>query len=537
MKSTFWKFLVLFISILCFSQCAKKGTPSGGPKDTIPPIILKSNPENYNTQFTGDEIRIYFDENIKLKDLQQNLIISPPLKYQPVITPLTSSKVLKIKILDTLKENTTYAFNFGTSITDNNEGNEFEYFKYVFSTGDYIDSLTVKGTINDVLLPFPDKKTTVMLYEISEMFKDSIIFSEKPTYITTTKVKDASFELTNLKDGTYLLLALQEETSNYTFQPKKDKIAFLENYITVPADTSYNLTLFKEIPDYKMTRPSHISKNKIDFGFEGTIDSLTITPITNLPEDFTSQILRDKQKDTLHYWFKPAINIEEQDTLRFLASRKGQLDTLVVKMRDLFADSLEIGKLSGNIITPKDSIKIGANTPLLSVNAEKIKVMDKDSVTYEAAVFLDKVKNEASLIFPKKDDNSYRITVLPEAIQDFFSTTNDTLKFAVKTNPISDYGTLRFSLQNIKEFPVLVELVNDTFKVVSSEYLTENKDVYFDYLTPNKYYLRIVYDTNKNKQWDTGSFLMKIQPEKVVYYPKQIEVRSNWDVNEVFILE
>ncbi len=537
MKSTFWKFLVVFISILCFSQCAKKGTPTGGPKDTIPPIILKSNPENYNTLFTGDEIRIYFDENIKLKDLQQNLIISPPLKYQPIITPLTSSKVLKIKILDTLKENTTYAFNFGTSITDNNEGNEFEYFKYVFSTGDYIDSLTVKGTVNDALLPAPDKKTTVMLYEVSETFKDSIIFSEKPTYITTTKEKESDFELTNLKDGTYLLVALQEETSNYTFQPKKDKIAFLENYITVPIDTSYNLTLFKEIPDYTMTRPSHISKNKIDFGFEGIIDSLTISPISNVPEDFTSQIIRDTQKDTLHYWFKPAINVEEQDTLRFLASRKGQLDTLVVKMRDLFADSLQIAKLSANIITPKDSVKIGANTPLLSINPEKFEIMDKDSVTYDASVFLDKVKNEASLVFPKKDDNSYRITVLPEAFQDFFGIANDTLKFAVKTNPLSDYGTLRFSLQNIKEFPILVELVDDKFKVIASEYLEEIKDVYFDYLTPNKYYLRIIYDSNANKQWDTGNYLKKLQPEKIVYYPKEVEVRSNWDVNEVFILE
>ena len=206
-------------------------------------------------------------------------------------------------------------------------------------------------------------------------------------------------------------------------------------------------------------------------------------------------------------------------------------------MRDLFADSLQIGKLSANIITPKDSVKIEANTPLLSVNAEKFEVMDKDSVTYNAAVFLDKIKNEASLIFQKKDDNSYRITVLPEAFQDFFGKTNDTLKFAVKTNPLSDYGTLKFSLQNIKEFPVLVELVDDKFKLVASEYLVENKEVYFDYLAPNKYYLRIIYDSNQNKQWDTGNFLLKIQPEKIVYYPKQVEVRSNWDVNEIFIVE
>ena len=537
MKSTIRNFLIVFTCIFCFSQCAKKGTPSGGPKDTIPPIILKSNPENFTTLFSGNEIRIYFDENIKLKELQQNLIISPPLKYQPVITPLTSSKVLKIKILDTLKENTTYVFNFGRSITDNNEGNEFDYYKYVFSTGSFIDSLTLNGTIEDALLPSLDKKTAVMLYEVSETFTDSIIFSEKPTYITTTKEKDPSFELTNLKEGTYLLIALQEETSNYTFQPKKDKIAYVENYITLPSNSSYVLKLFKEIPGYKMSRPSHVSKNKIDFGYEGMIDSLSILPITEVPVDFTSLIIKDSKKDTLHYWFKPAIDVEVKDTLHFLASRKGQMDTLIVKMRDLFADSLQIAKLSPNFITPKDSIKIGATTPIVSFNPNRVQVFDRDSTAISVTVFLDEKKNEANILFPKKDDDSYRIIVLPEAIQDFFGNTNDTLQFSARTKVLSDYGTLNFSIQNSKEFPILVELVDEKFIVVASDYLTENKEVYFDYLEPAKYYLRIIYDTNKNKQWDSGNFLKKIQPEKVVYYPKQIEVRSNWDVNEIFIVE
>ena len=117
MNSMLRNFLIVFVALLLFSNCAKKGAPSGGPKDSIPPIIIRSNPENYSINFNGDEIRIYFDEYIKLKDLQQNLIISPPLEYQPIITPLSTSKVLKIKILDTLKPNTTYSFNFKKRLT------------------------------------------------------------------------------------------------------------------------------------------------------------------------------------------------------------------------------------------------------------------------------------------------------------------------------------------------------------------------------------------------------------------------------------
>src|SRR5690606_23040147 len=118
---------------LSFVDCAKKGTPTGGERDTIPPTIVRSNPENYSINFTGDEIEIRFDEYIKLKDIGNELIISPPMEYTPIITPLSTSKTLKIKILDTLKPNTTYSFNFGNSIVDNNEENKYEYFKYVFS--------------------------------------------------------------------------------------------------------------------------------------------------------------------------------------------------------------------------------------------------------------------------------------------------------------------------------------------------------------------------------------------------------------------
>ncbi|NND62876.1 MAG: Ig-like domain-containing protein, partial [Flavobacteriaceae bacterium] len=314
MNTTFRNFLLVFSAVLLFSNCAKKGMPDGGPKDSIPPVIVKSNPENFTTQFTGDEIRIYFDEYIKLKDLQQNLIISPPLKYQPLITPLSTSKVLKIKILDTLKENTTYSINFGKSIVDNNEENEFEYFKYIFSTGTYIDSLNLKGNIKHSLLRKPVEATTIMLYEFDDTFNDSIVFTEKPTYIATTRDSTNTFELTNLKEGKYRLIALNESTNNYTFEPEKDEIGFVAETISIPTDSGYTMKIFKEIPDYKITRPNHISKHKIIFGYEGRIDSLEIDPISNLPEDWETWRFKETGKDTINYLFKPEIDIEVTDT-------------------------------------------------------------------------------------------------------------------------------------------------------------------------------------------------------------------------------
>ena len=172
-------FATLFIISQTFTNCAKRGNPSGGNRDSIPPVIIKINPENYHTNFNEKEIKIYFDEYIKLKEINKELVVSPPLKYQAEITPLTTGKFIKIKVKDTLKKNTTYSFNFGKSIVDNNEENTLEYFKYVVSTGNYIDSLKLKGAVQDALLLNTEETTTVMLYEINELFNDSIIFNRK----------------------------------------------------------------------------------------------------------------------------------------------------------------------------------------------------------------------------------------------------------------------------------------------------------------------------------------------------------------------
>ena len=139
---------LLLISVL-FTSCAKRGYITGGMKDTIAPVLKLSEPKNFSTNFKGNIIKLQFDEYVKLKDVNKQMIISPPMKTQPLISPMAATKEIKITIKDTLLENTTYSFNFGNSIQDNNEGNPYQQFKYIFSTGTYIDSLELRGTIKD----------------------------------------------------------------------------------------------------------------------------------------------------------------------------------------------------------------------------------------------------------------------------------------------------------------------------------------------------------------------------------------------------
>tara|TARA_R100000935_G_scaffold13736_4_gene27460 strand:+ start:20892 stop:22538 length:1647 start_codon:yes stop_codon:yes gene_type:complete len=517
---------------LSFVDCAKRGSPSGGSKDTLAPVIVKSTPENYSTNFEGNEIRIYFDEYIKLVDVQKNLIVSPPLEYQPVITPLNTSKQLRIKILDTLRENTTYSFNFGTSIVDNNEGIEFPYFKYVFSTGSYIDSLQLNGTIKDALLPKVESPASILLYELNETFTDSVIFNKKPMYITTTRDSTGNFQLTNLKAGKYILVGLKETNNDYIFQPKLDKIAFSQDTITLPTDSTYTLTLFKETLDYTMTRPAHVSKNEIIFGYEGTIDSLVLETISTVPEGFESVTYHDAEKDTLHYWHKPAFDSEATDSLLFLAKNREAIDTLNVRIKSLFADSLKVSIVKGGTLTPRDTFQLQFNTPLIAIDETRISVLNKDSLAVPVAAQRETLYNRAQIMFEKQPDQRYNITALPGAFTDFFEATNDTLKYSIKTKSEDDYGDITLPLDNATPYPLLVELVDSKFKLVQSKLLVDKKSVSFQYIEPGVYSIRIIIDENRNGVWDTGSFLSKKQPERVIYYPQTLEVNANWSLQQ-----
>ena len=218
--------IIVILSIITIVSCAKRGTITGGLKDTLAPILNYSSPENGTVNFKGNEIKLYFNEYVKLKEISKNLIVSPPMDKQPEILPYSASKVITIKIKDTLRPNTTYSFNFGQSIEDNNEGNPYSQFKYLFSTGSYIDSLSLGVKVKDAFEKKTPSFVKVMLYEVNEKFNDSTIYKESPRYITNTLDSLKSVVLENLKAGKYLLVALKDENNNNKFNPKTEKIGF-----------------------------------------------------------------------------------------------------------------------------------------------------------------------------------------------------------------------------------------------------------------------------------------------------------------------
>ena len=519
--------LLVFITSL-FINCANRGTPDGGPKDLTPPTIIKSEPENFSTNFKGNEIRVYFDEYIKIKDLQKQLIISPPMKTQPDVTPLGgASKYITIKIFDTLQPNTTYAFNFGNSITDNNEGNPYPYYRYVFSTGDYIDSLSVKGNIVDALKKQPETFVNVALYEVDSTFTDSIIYKDVPKYITNTLDSVTTFSIENIKAGKYMLMALKDNNGDNKFQQKTDQVAFYKNFINVPTDSLYTLRLFSEALDFKAIRPRLVSGEKIAFGYEGDYKDMKIKILSETPEDFEYRITKDEKADTLYYWYKPRMEV---DSLMFNVSHPNFEKDFTVRISEQKRDTLLLSKSpSGNIGYDED-FKIAGSTPFVSFDKSKVVLMDKDSVNVDFTTKFDTITNTYALNFEKAEDNSYRMQILPEAFIDFFDDKNDTLNYTVKTNKASNFGYARFTLVNA-EYPLIIQLTDKSGEVKFEEVATSDTPVDFLNLDPGVYFIRVIHDTNANEIFDTGNYLKKIQPESVSHFD-EIEIRADWGLSE-----
>lgn len=533
-SNSFRIYFGIFLLLLVLG-CASRGRPTGGPKDDTPPVIIQANPENFSTNFNTDEIKIYFDEYIKIKDLRKQLIISPPMDTEPDIRPLGSaSKSITIKIKDTLEANTTYAFNFGQSIVDNNEENPYPYYRYVFSTGETIDSLSVKGRVIDAENRNPDTFVSVMLYEADSTYSDSLVFKEKPKYVTNTLDSLITFSIDNIKAGKYKLVALKDENSNFTFQPKIDKIGFYEGVITVPKDTLYSIKLFKEEPVFKVIRPSQIAEQRIIFPFEGDPEQIKIEVSGAKPEGYKTRITRDKETDSLYYWYHPKF---EADSTVFIVRNKTYIDTLTHKFRKADKDSLVISPVKSGSLNFDEEFKIEGTIPFSKIDKSKIKLIDKDSLDVPFTVKYDSLYNQYAFPIELKEDESYKMELLPGALIDMYAHENDTLNFNFRTKNKSDYGNMRVNLVNAK-FPLIVQLLDDNGKVLYERYTTESTSVDFTDIEPKQYSLRAIFDTNGNRKFDSGDYLKQRQPERISYSKPIDPVRANFDViTELTFLE
>jgi hypothetical protein len=527
-------FNILFFTViaLVLGNCARTSRPDGGPRDEAAPLMVTATPPYENTNFDAAKIKLSFNEFIKLKNLNKQLVVSPPMKYPPLITPQGfASKYLEIEIVDTLSKNTTYIFNFGNAIEDNNESNPLERFKYVFSTGSYIDSLESKGTVKDVLDNKPNKDFNVLLYKIDSAYTDSIVYRKKPNYVTTT-TDSVHFNFSNLKDGNYIMIALQEATNDYLFDPKTDQIGFYTDTIQLPRDSilQNDIVVFKETLPFKFGRAKELKKGQLIFPYYGKKEDLKVTLLSKAPTDFKSISKFEQQKDTLNYWFSPF----ETDSLNFIVSNAAIKDTVTVKLRKKKLDSLSITGTTG-IIHFRDTFFLRTNNPVIDIDTTKIAIMNKDSIAVSFKSIIDQRENKLAIVFDKEPVQLYQISMLPEAISDIYTFKNDSLTYQVRTQEIEDYGRITLKVENPASKNYIIELLDAKLELVQRNFVQETATIVYDLLVPEAYTLRAIEDRNQNNVWDTGNYLEKRLPEKIIYFKDEdLSVRANYYLNPVF---
>ncbi len=531
------KIIFTILSLAIISGCAKRGSPTGGPIDSIPPVLVNANPKLNSTNFDSEEIRLTFDEFVKLDKVQDQLIISPPIEKSAYeIKPLTGvTKKVFLKFIDTLAINTTYTINFGNSIKDNNEGNPLTFFDYVFSTGETIDSLYVKGNISDAFDVTSDEYVSIHLYKIDSTLNDSIIFNKRPTYISNS-LDSTSYTFNNIREGKYLIVAMKDVDNNYFFDPFYDKIGFIDSLINLPKDSIIDFKLFKEETELIWDKPHFLNSEKIGFGYYGKLDFDRLLIDSNLPDSVDYTFTKEIEKDTIYLW----LTRNSFDSLNFNLIEKDTTKLTTVKFdrkRDTLIDSLSISAKTANVIHLRESFKLSSNIPIKKIEDSLIKIRDIDSILVDFATSINDNLDEIDIKFEVSPSDNYRISILPNAIRDIKGVTNDTLQFNLVSQALEDYGNIYLDVIRNSQSKFILHLLNSNGDIIR-EYnnINQNSTFNFDYIRPGKYTFRLIEDLNNNNLWDTGNYLKRVKPEPVYYFPSELEVRANWDLNETFDL-
>lgn len=564
--------LILF-ALLFVCSCANIVMPSGGPIDQQPPRFLKSEPPPSTGGFTGQKLVLRFDEFIQLKDPATKITISPPLKTPPEYR--VRGKNLIVEFPETLRPGVTYSIDFGDCIQDITESNPFNNYRFVFSTGDQIDSLILTGRIYNAFTTQAEKDIQVMLYR--ETY-DSVPYKSSPDFIAKSR-SDGTFAFSNLPSGSYKIFALRDMNGNLMYDPFAESIGFSDSLVipfpmpqpdTATRDTLHKapagrpviretmIPLFDETdPAQRLLKSSGNQTGRFTMAFRWPVEKLEYRVLKNPPSGNWQLDEYSKNRDTVTCWLYDP----NRDTVWAELSDRGRvIDTLEVAMHRL-SDTLKAGSkkpgkggestetafrltvavnAGGN--TPLDlnvPLSLRFSHPLVSPDPNLVilqEIIDSTGFPVQfARSFTDPGINRNLILESHwKNKTHYRLIIPKGAFRDLYGLTNDSLQLDFITRDIEEYGVLKINLKvdstlSEEKSQLVFQLLNDKDAVITEKKVDGLDVLLFDYLHEGSYKARLIFDDHQNGKWDTGSYLQKQQPERILYYPGIMKIRKNWD--------
>jgi hypothetical protein len=555
-------------------------------------VVLESDPPNYSTHFNAKKIQITFDEYIVLDNVNQQLVVSPPMKQKPEVR--LKGKTLFIEFMEELKDSTTYTLNFGSSIKDLHEGNKLLNFGYVFSTGNILDSLSIRGTLKYAWdLTVPEDPITIMLYED---LRDSVPLTEIPLYVGRSG-DSGVFSINNLKSDTFKIFALKDGNYNLLFDLPTEEIAFLDSALIVDSDF-FRRIIGPETAD-TLSRHADTTGMKTDTLVQGPDYNAIFVEMDLFTEEVETQYLMEEKRedprkilfvfarpltDSFSYRFLPAEPSRSIDFLEVFSAQRDSLTLWLKDSADYRNDSLTVElnytvrDSSDVYVTQTDTLLMTYRKRVVKEKKEQARTKEKLTITTlrasgeldlntslkldfnvplwdfrDSLVHLWQIPDTVEVPVPfhiRVDTllpsrvwidsewepvSKYHLTILPGAFSAFYELEHDTLDLNFRTRDNEYYGQILLTLDSVSG-PVIIQLTSRE-QVVRQQTVYKSGLFTFSFLTPKDYGIKIIHDLNDNGKWDTGKYLEKRQPEPVEIMPGTITVRSNWDHDVKMILK
>lgn len=558
----FFRLLVIIsiIELLSYS-CANPISPTGGPKDTIPPTLLESSPMDQQLNFSGQSITLTFDEIINTDKLKQNLIITPTTEVEYKTLPKKYRVTLQFE--QPFNDSTTYTFNFFDGITDITEKNPVQNLIIAFSTGNYIDSLKLSGQVTDLLTGDLQEKITVGLYAISDTLDFEI---NKPTYFSATN-EEGLFFLQNIKASKYRLFAFGDENRNLTFD------AATEAYAVYP-DTLNMAEISGDTLDLQTIKIDASELNFISARPSGKYFEIRYTkPLT----DYSYQ-----NEDSI---FLPSKLVDENKTLRFYDNKSFQdslytiinvidslgnskIDTLFIKYREssrkLEDYTVSLEPKNGTSITSDTRYTIKFNKPSKIIKDDFLNVVYDTLVTFDYlpqditfskhrlsfnfslqidqqqytdslnqltnAIVIDTTNIDSAKLsiknrLQKIDPASFKLSILPNSFLSAEIDSSQLIEASYKFLKPTNFGTIRLNLTTDQSH-FIVQLMSKTSIIAEQK---NCQACVFNSLNPGSYWVRILIDSNKNGKWNVGNYRKNIPAEPVIHFKEETTLRANFD--------
>jgi len=511
-------FIILALPAFLFLACASPKTPTGGPIDELPPVVIaEESTPNGQTNFTDDVITITFDEWFTIKDVNTQMVISPLMPEQPEVKQ--KGKSIVIELPDSLSTNTTYTINFGSSIADLHEGNVLENFAFVFSTGDVLDSIKLRGKVTNASTLSPAEGVWVMLYPVGI---DSAVYKRKPEYVAKTN-KEGQWSLSNIRADSFSVVALKDDNVNFLYDQESELFGWIDYTIYALTPTA----LLPEIQVFPMEKRPAIREVIHDMPgwLKLVIDAPLPKPVPELLPPLP-QALTAWTGDTLHVWYTEVTNyigsaILNTDTTKIRAASRPSLSLAPITIR----------ALTGRLY-PYALAEYATSAPFAAVDTSKITLVHDSLGVIPFTIETDTIgRRTISVKAAWQPVSRHTLTFLPGAVTDIWGRMNDTIKNSIVANAADQFGDLTLNVEGLDSTKSYVLLVKSADQIVARYVIEQQKTAQLKKMgmAPGKYNIELFEDLNRNGIWDTGSYKLRRQPEKKMLFTPD-NMRAAWEL-------